>query len=102
MFNLSGNLSVDLGIAIEEGKIVDIEIQSLYFDEEGLPKRDTAVIATLTRLFDGIDIQEIPTLKHIQNSDFAVRMQMERFCIGYVKVSNPRILSIVDSMRKRN
>lgn len=100
--NQNRNLSLDLGIVIKDNKFDTVEVQAFYFDESGLPKRDTATTNTLIPILNRMNLSEIQILSHIQQADFATRVQWERFCIGHVQVSKPGIQSAIDSIARKN
>lgn len=102
MFNENKNLSVDMGIVIKDSQLDTVEIQTLYFDKEGIPQKDAANFERLNKLINSIDIKQIPTMKNLEDADFALRLQVERFCIGYVQVIEPGIMSMIDSVRKKS
>jgi len=92
MFDLSGNLTVDLGITIEGGKIKKLEFKTFYFTDQNAPVRDSISWKLLERVLHEIDLQKIATLKDIESEDFVLRMQVERFCTGYIQITKPNIV----------
>lgn len=98
----NGNLSLDLGIVIKDNKLDTIEVQAFYFDENGLPKRDTVATNVLLPVLNSMDLSQIQVLSHIQTSDFAIRVQWERFCIGHVQMRGTSTQSEIDSITRKH
>lgn len=100
--NQNRNLSLDLGLVIKDNKLDTVEIQAFYFDENGRPKKDTVAANVLIPILNRMELSEIQILSHIQNADFAARVQWERFCTGHVQISKPGIQSAIDSIARKN
>jgi hypothetical protein len=96
------NLSADILLSIKDNKVTDVETIFLYFDKAGNPRKDTLSHYQFNAILRDIEIDKVPTLKNFGNGDFAVRMQLERFCIGHVKFfeSGMKAQEIIDKANK--
>lgn len=82
------NLTAELGITLKDNKLDTVELLTFYFDEGNILKRDTSGYVTLNKILNGIDKQQIPTFRFEEDGDYALRLQLERFCIGHVKFTD--------------
>jgi len=89
------NLSVDISMSIKKSSIADIDVKYFYFNENGEVMKDSIGMQSVSDILKAINLQEIPTLSKIEDEDFNVRLQFERFCIGYIQFLPAKVPEIL-------
>lgn len=92
----SSNLTLNVVLEISKNKLVDANLQAVYFDSLGNTDTEFMSVKLLDPIFDSLRIEEIPTLSAIRDETFVVRVQLERFCPGYFFVNQRAIGRIID------
>ncbi len=80
----SKNYSIELIIRIRHSKIDTIKSMLVYF-ENGDMKLETTKQGLLDSILNVIEIEHLPTLKGLKDGAYVRRMEIERFCVGYVE-----------------
>ena len=78
------NISADMAIRVKGNKIDTVEVVTFIFDESGNRVNDKLNYPKLDSILNSVELSEIQTLKDLKDGSFVGRLQLERFCNGYV------------------
>ena len=78
------NISADMAVRIKGNKIDTIEVVIFIFDENGERTNSNLHYPKLDSVLNFVKLSEIQTLKDLKDGSFVGRLQLERFCNGYV------------------
>jgi hypothetical protein len=81
----STSLSAKLTIRIRSHEIDTVDVELLYFDKTGNQRSDTANQAALWYVLNTTRIANLPTMMNLPDGSYINRLQMERFCMGYIE-----------------
>jgi hypothetical protein len=76
-------LSADLVIEIEKHQIDTIEVVIFSFDKNG-DREVVNINSKLDSVINSIPLTKLTTFKAIKDGTYITRLQLERFCTGYV------------------
>lgn len=84
------DLTLNLAFKFTDSELDTMLFQSFYYDENGSPKKDTVVVNLIKNILNSVDVEKLALFKNIIKDEFVLRMELERFCNGYIyKSENP-------------
>ena len=78
------NLTLVLDISVRNSKITELAFQGIFFDASDFTHK-VGVPDSIKEIVKGADLMQSPGMKGVSERDVVVRLQLERFCIGYME-----------------
>jgi len=78
------NLTLELTISVRNSKITELAFQGIFFDASNFAHK-VVISDSIQEIIKGADLMQSPGMKGVSETDIAVRLQLERFCIGYME-----------------
>jgi len=78
------NLTLELTISVRNSKITELAFQGIFVDASNFAHK-VVIPDSIQEIIKGADLMQSPGMKGVSETDIAVRLQLERFCIGYME-----------------